>query len=590
MLYTHYDIRNSIAFKNLPPTTMLRRFSFGQVSSMSESNSASEDEETVVSPKEEKPTTAGSRNNNQTNHHSIIADTTEGQGEQPVEEEDRQDHIHRPIITTTGTARSPLREEVKMKQQELVIHTKKRIQVLHHDPDHSGEDGLAPKNFLIPSPSARPDPRFEYVTPTSFSSSARNLQNRTVWQGKNQPRIWRESTSNKDSEGAVVAPPPVIEIDLNHTAMPIAASTPTSIQHVHNLSVSTNTLLSSTVPQALMSSTRRSCLVSKGIYCDSRVVPRTQVEMLATKAVQLSMDDDNNLTGQAGWLRDEFRRRVCLVTARHHILQKNVAIVDSGGDRQAICLGHGVNNRSCLPMLRSALFFQQPRPLLLRDGVSWKQGWDVEYGPKKNNTWWRKSPSVSVRQYQVPSNSSSRVFDIVPATGFQYQKGQKVGIVVSSMGQKLDLLLPQVMATVQRPDFHHQQYSRWAAHVLIDDDTEDGDPHQNFQQALIAIYGPTSNSIRIYTGEITRVGQDHLEHNINTHPGCAGAMMFLLPSNVDHPNWGKAVAVHVGFKEALKTNIGLKLRPEKANYSTMPWLYVERPTIPPSYIDPSHTP
>ena len=72
---------------------------------------------------------------------------------------------------------------------------------------------------------------------------------------------------------------------------------------------------------------------------------------------------------------------------------------------------------------------------------------------------------------------------------------------------------------------------------------------------LEQIYGKI-NTVNIYGGEITRVVCDDqlwcFEHNINTFPGCSGAVIFLLDKHQDPANgvteedYGKAIAIHVG--------------------------------------------
>jgi V8-like Glu-specific endopeptidase len=62
----------------------------------------------------------------------------------------------------------------------------------------------------------------------------------------------------------------------------------------------------------------------------------------------------------------------------------------------------------------------------------------------------------------------------------------------------------------------------------------------------------------------------HLEYNINTFAGCSGATVFLLDkkqlSLVQPNDYGKAIAVHAGYKRALRSNIGLKIAGASANH------------------------
>eukprot|EP00978_Attheya_sp_CCMP212_P010616 scaffold25813_cov56-Attheya_sp.AAC.2 len=65
-----------------------------------------------------------------------------------------------------------------------------------------------------------------------------------------------------------------------------------------------------------------------------------------------------------------------------------------------------------------------------------------------------------------------------------------------------------------------------------------------------AIYG-SPNTVNIYTGEITYVGEKHIEYNFNAFTGCSGAVVFLLdknqPSSVQQCDYGKAIAIHLGL-------------------------------------------
>ena len=66
------------------------------------------------------------------------------------------------------------------------------------------------------------------------------------------------------------------------------------------------------------------------------------------------------------------------------------------------------------------------------------------------------------------------------------------------------------------------------------------------------------NVVMIYTGFITK-GDDnhHIEYNVNTYKGCSGAIVIVMERG--HPDFGKALAVHAGYKKELGNNIGFKL-------------------------------
>jgi hypothetical protein len=79
---------------------------------------------------------------------------------------------------------------------------------------------------------------------------------------------------------------------------------------------------------------------------------------------------------------------------------------------------------------------------------------------------------------------------------------------------------------------------------------------------LREVYGDPFD-VNIYIGEITHVGNKYFEHNINTFPGCSGAIVFLVDRNqsalVQQRDLRKAIGVHAGFKPQLQTNIAFNL-------------------------------
>lgn len=79
---------------------------------------------------------------------------------------------------------------------------------------------------------------------------------------------------------------------------------------------------------------------------------------------------------------------------------------------------------------------------------------------------------------------------------------------------------------------------------------------------LVSIYGLPGN-VNIYTGEITEIGDEYFEHNINTFPGLSGSIVFLLdqdqPLCLAERDYEKAIGVHAGYKSGLGKNIAFKL-------------------------------
>jgi len=79
-----------------------------------------------------------------------------------------------------------------------------------------------------------------------------------------------------------------------------------------------------------------------------------------------------------------------------------------------------------------------------------------------------------------------------------------------------------------------------------------------------AIYGEPGY-VNIYTGEITYVGESHIEYSFNSFTGCSGAVVFLLdkdqPASVQQCDYGHAVAIHSGAHPFLSSrNYGFAIR------------------------------
>jgi hypothetical protein len=82
------------------------------------------------------------------------------------------------------------------------------------------------------------------------------------------------------------------------------------------------------------------------------------------------------------------------------------------------------------------------------------------------------------------------------------------------------------------------------------------------QEKLHTIFG-YADSFNIYTGSVTEVKDSHILHDINTYQSFSGAVIFLLdqdqPPAVNEGDYGKAIAIHAGFRRCLGANIGFKI-------------------------------
>lgn len=157
-------------------------------------------------------------------------------------------------------------------------------------------------------------------------------------------------------------------------------------------------------------------------------------------------------------------------------------------------------------------------PVNLRDDIKWKDGFGVAIAKSKILT-----------AENVPAEAST--FEFV-GPDFEYEVGQKIGMAVGTTSLQLSDLASRIQGQTSK--------------------------------SLQSVYGQMDGSVHIHTGEITRVENQHIEHDINTIPGFSGAMIFLLdqkqPLSVAKQDYGKVIAVHVGAPKKLlgTANIGFR--------------------------------
>ena len=141
----------------------------------------------------------------------------------------------------------------------------------------------------------------------------------------------------------------------------------------------------------------------------------------------------------------------------------------------------------------------------------------------------------AIESYTQGITSEAGSFQCV-RSDFELEKGQKIGMAVFSR---------------RSPTFVSASF----------------DPEQPLggldEESLKRIYGRPKN-VNIYTGEILLVGDNHIEHNINSFTGCSGAVVFLLdqnqPVSVKPYDFGKAIAVHAGSHPTMMSrNLAFKL-------------------------------
>ena len=178
--------------------------------------------------------------------------------------------------------------------------------------------------------------------------------------------------------------------------------------------------------------------------------------------------------------------------------------------------------------------------ILLRDGITWSHGFDISLGPvvyaQTGAENWPNDPVHARILNGLVSNLKS--FDLVDEN-FLYEEGLKIGIVAYNPRVGED-----AFSEVGGP--HGINILRtWAIAV------------KGFNAAKIGAVGREKEDVMIYTGIITKDGNDHIEYNANSYKGCSGAIVIVMDRS--HPDFGKAIAIHGGYKPALVTNLGFKL-------------------------------
>ena len=127
------------------------------------------------------------------------------------------------------------------------------------------------------------------------------------------------------------------------------------------------------------------------------------------------------------------------------------------------------------------------------------------------------------RPHQPILLNKLRVNEIVP-DDFVYEEGMKLGMAVF---------------TKNGPNYQEES--------LVNAIAED---------RLPVIIG-NAKELAVFTGIITGVGKEHIEHDLNGFGGCSGGHLIVLEK--DHKDFGKVAAVHAGSKVGLNANIGFKV-------------------------------
>lgn len=75
--------------------------------------------------------------------------------------------------------------------------------------------------------------------------------------------------------------------------------------------------------------------------------------------------------------------------------------------------------------------------------------------------------------------------------------------------------------------------------------------------AKVPVFNGKREKVMLYSGSITKVCEKHIEYDVNSFEECTGAVVIVMDQN--HPDFGKAIAIHAGNNPKWKSNFGFKL-------------------------------
>lgn len=246
-------------------------------------------------------------------------------------------------------------------------------------------------------------------------------------------------------------------------------------------------------------------------------------------------------SGQAALVRNPQNGAVMFVTCKHN----TGAEANKKGELE-VCL----DPHECMLQDNSAADIHLPdtgwrkmpsHAVKLRDGATWSNGFDLSLGPTIHadsaeehwpNDPWRKEFLEDLLQ-------KIRPFEVV-GDGFSSDVGLKIGIVVFNPYAEKEEAFSEVNGLAD-----------------IDVDESYANVTKGITEAKIEAVLGEKDSVMIYTGCITFDGNQHIEYNVNTYNGCSGAIVIVMDRG--HPDFGKALAVHAGYKDVLDKNVGFKL-------------------------------
>jgi hypothetical protein len=112
-------------------------------------------------------------------------------------------------------------------------------------------------------------------------------------------------------------------------------------------------------------------------------------------------------------------------------------------------------------------------------------------------------------------------------------------------------------------DFSYELGMKVAIAAYLDEEPSPAESCTIAAEHFQKIHGPV-NTVNVYTGTVTAVGEDYIAYNINTFKGFSGALVFLTDgaeqsASVHEGDLGKVIAVHSGYSYGVTSNVGFMI-------------------------------
>ena len=281
---------------------------------------------------------------------------------------------------------------------------------------------------------------------------------------------------------------------------------------------------------------------------DNEMVGNRQQQMLRTVIVPkgAAKASDVPYLGQAGILRNPNNvDELTFVTCKYNLatdLNKQGVLEVCFAPHECI-LPHGPQYEINIP--NTGWRKTPAHAVILRDAIPWGNGYDISLGPVLSGDGAsRVFPGDHLKAQWLKEMATEEVepFDVV-SNSFLYERDLKIGMIVYKRG-----------GVIANKDAFSTVEGGVDSIPISNPDSFATVTRGRDQTRVVKVFG---EGVMIYTGRITRVCDQHIEYNINTYEGCSGAVVILMERG--HPDFGKALAVHAGYRLELGTNLGFKL-------------------------------